>query len=57
MKTYFDTDLARDSDGVCAPVTLLRWPGMVVTGITTISGIDGWHATYVGKPLPFYGDS
>jgi len=35
-KVHLDTDLGGDIDDLCALALLLRWPGVEITGITTV---------------------
>jgi len=57
MKIHLDTDLAGDPDDVCALAMLLRWPGVEITGITTVGDIDGRRAGYVRYVLALAGRS
>jgi inosine-uridine nucleoside N-ribohydrolase len=40
VKIHLDTDLGGDIDDLCALALLLRWPGVEVTGITTVIDDD-----------------
>ena len=55
MKIHLDTDLAGDPDDVCALAMLLTWPGVEITGITTVGDIDGRRAGYVHYVLALAG--
>jgi len=57
MKIHLDTDLAGDPDDVCALAMLLKWPGVEITGITTVGDIDGRRAGYVEYVLALAGRS
>lgn len=57
MKIHLDTDLAGDPDDVCALAMLLTWPGVEITGITTVAESDGRRAGYVEYVLQLAGRS
>jgi len=57
MKIHLDTDLAGDPDDVCALAMLLKWPGVEITGITTVGDSDGRRAGYVEYVLKLAGRS
>ena len=46
-KLHLDTDLGGDIDDLCALAMLLRWPGVELTGITTVGDHEGRRAGYV----------
>jgi purine nucleosidase len=55
MKIHLDTDIGGDMDDVCALAMLLRWPGVEITGITTVAEADGRRAGYVAYVLKLAG--
>lgn len=46
MKLHLDTDLGGDIDDLCALAMLLKWPGLEITGITTVAEDRGRRAGY-----------
>jgi inosine-uridine nucleoside N-ribohydrolase len=46
-RIHLDTDIGGDMDDLCALVMLLRWPGLDITGVTTVSDENGRRAGYV----------
>lgn len=55
MKIHIDTDFAGDPDDACALAMLLGWPGVEITGVTTVADPDGRRAGYVGHLLAMAG--
>lgn len=55
MKIHLDTDIGGDMDDVCALAMLLRWPGLDITGVTTVSDDQGRRAGYVDYMLKLVG--
>ena len=51
MKLHIDTDLGGDIDDFCALAMLLRWPGVELTGITTVAEVGSKRAGYVRHVL------
>jgi inosine-uridine nucleoside N-ribohydrolase len=51
MKVHLDTDLGGDIDDLAALALLLAWPGVELTGITTVAEAGGRRAGYVGYAL------
>ncbi len=51
MKIHLDTDIGGDIDDLCALVMLLKWPGVEITGITTVAEVDSKRAGYVRHVL------
>jgi len=47
MKVHLDTDIGGDIDDLCALAMLLKWPGLEITGITTVAEEQGRRAGYV----------
>lgn len=45
-KLHLDTDIGGDIDDLCALAMLLKWPGLDLTGITTVADEDGRRAGY-----------
>ena len=43
-KIHLDTDIGGDMDDVCALAMLLKWPGLEITGVTTVSEEQGRQA-------------
>lgn len=41
MRVHLDTDFGGDTDDACALAMLLGWPGVEVTGITTVADRGG----------------
>jgi inosine-uridine nucleoside N-ribohydrolase len=54
-KIHLDTDLGGDIDDLCALALLLRWPGVEITGITTVCENDGKRAGYTRYALALEG--
>jgi Inosine-uridine preferring nucleoside hydrolase len=52
---HLDTDLGGDTDDACALVMLLGWPGVEITGITTVADPGGRRAAYVAHLLRLAG--
>ena len=46
-KIHLDTDIGGDMDDLCALAMLLKWPGLDITGVTTVSDEAGRRAGYV----------
>jgi purine nucleosidase len=46
MKVHLDTDVGGDIDDLCALALLLAWPGVQLTGITTVAEHGGKRAGY-----------
>lgn len=55
MKLHLDTDIGGDMDDLCALVLLLRWPGLEITGITTVADDGGRRAGFVRHVLALAG--
>lgn len=55
MKLHVDTDFGGDPDDACALAMLLAWPGLEITGITTVADPDGRRADYVRRLLALAG--
>ena len=55
MKVHLDTDLGGDIDDVCALALLLRWPGVELTGITTVGDDKGRRAGQTREVLRIAG--
>jgi inosine-uridine nucleoside N-ribohydrolase len=55
LKIHLDTDLGGDTDDLCALAMLLRWPGLEITGITTVAEQQGRRAGYVKYALGLAG--
>ena len=55
MRIHLDTDLGGDTDDACALVMLLGWPGVEITGITTVADPGGRRAAYVEHLLHLAG--
>ncbi len=51
MWVHLDTDIGGDIDDLCALAMLLRWPGVELTGITTVAERGGTRAGYVRHVL------
>jgi inosine-uridine nucleoside N-ribohydrolase len=47
VRIHLDTDLGGDTDDACALAMLLGWPGVEITGITTVADPAGRRAAYV----------
>jgi len=54
-KIHLDTDLGGDPDDLCALALLLAWPGVEITGITTVAEDGGRRAGYVRHALALAG--
>lgn len=57
MKIHLDTDFGGDTDDLCALAMLLEWPGVEITGITTVAEVDGRRAGQVQQALRIAGRS
>lgn len=57
MKIHLDTDFGGDTDDLCALAMLLRWPGVEITGITTVAEVVGRRAGQVQQALRISGRS
>jgi inosine-uridine nucleoside N-ribohydrolase len=55
VKIHLDTDLGGDTDDLCALALLLKWPGVVITGITTVAEDSGRRAGYTRYALALAG--
>lgn len=55
MRIHLDTDLGGDTDDACALAMLLGWPGVEITGITTVADPGGRRAGYVAYLLRLAG--
>lgn len=55
MKIHLDTDLGGDIDDLCALAMLLKWPGIEITGITTVAEENGRRAGYTRYALKLAG--
>lgn len=55
MRIHLDTDLGGDPDDACALALLLGWPGIELTGITTVLDVGGWRAAYARHVLALAG--
>ena len=51
MKVHLDTDLGGDIDDLAALAMLLKWPGVEITGITTVAEEGGRRAGYTRYAL------
>src|SRR5205823_11691259 len=54
-KIHLDTDIGGDMDDVCALAMLLRWPGLEITGVTTVAEERGRRAGYAHYVLGLAG--
>ena len=54
-KIHLDTDIGGDMDDVCALAMLLKWPGIEITGVTTVSDDQGRRAGYARYVLSLVG--
>src|SRR5712691_9480909 len=54
-KIHLDTDIGGDMDDLCALAMLLKWPGLEITGVTTVSEEQGRRAGYVHYVLSLVG--
>jgi purine nucleosidase len=55
MKIHLDTDIGGDMDDVCALAMLLKWPGVDLTGVTTVADEGGRRAGYARYMLDLMG--
>jgi len=55
MKVHLDTDIGGDLDDLCALAMLLKWPGLEITGVTTVAEEHGRRAGYVQYVLNLMG--
>lgn len=55
MRLHIDTDFAGDPDDASALALVLGWPGVDITGITTVADPDGRRAGYVRHFLDLAG--
>ncbi|HJR38974.1 MAG TPA: nucleoside hydrolase [Nocardioidaceae bacterium] len=55
MRLHIDSDLGDDPDDACALVMTLGWPGVEVSGITTVDDPDGRRADLVRELLAMLG--
>jgi purine nucleosidase len=55
VRIHLDTDLGGDTDDACALAMLLGWPGVEITGITTVADPGGNRAAYVAHLLRLAG--
>lgn len=55
MLLHIDTDFAGDPDDACALAMVLGWPGVDITGVTTVADPDGRRAGYVRHFLDLAG--
>src|SRR3954468_22945354 len=55
VKVHLDTDLGGDMDDLCALAMLLKWPGVEITGITTVADDKGRRAGYTKHALSLAG--
>jgi purine nucleosidase len=54
-RVHLDTDLGGDIDDLCALALLLRWPGVEITGLTTVTDEGGRRAGYTAAALRLAG--
>ncbi len=54
-KVHLDTDLGGDTDDLCALALLLHWPGVEITGVTTVAEDNGRRAGYTRYALAVAG--
>lgn len=54
-RIHLDTDLGSDTDDLCALAMLLGWPGVDLTGVTTVSDPDGRRAGMTAYALGLAG--
>jgi purine nucleosidase len=54
-RIHLDTDLGSDTDDLCALAMLLGWPGVELTGVTTVSDPDGRRAGMTAYALEVAG--
>jgi inosine-uridine nucleoside N-ribohydrolase len=50
-KLHLDTDIGGDIDDICALAMLLKWQGLEIVGITTVSEQNGKRAGYTQHVL------
>lgn len=55
LKVHLDTDLGGDIDDLAALAMLLKWPGVEITGITTVAEEGGRRAGYARYALRLAG--
>jgi inosine-uridine nucleoside N-ribohydrolase len=55
QKVHLDTDIGGDIDDLCALALLLRWPGVELTGVTTVAENEGRRAGYARYVLDHEG--
>jgi purine nucleosidase len=55
VRIHLDTDFGGDTDDACALAMLLGWPGVELTGITTVADRSGQRAAYVKYVLRLAG--
>lgn len=51
VKLHLDTDIGGDIDDLCALAMVLRWPGIEIVGVTTVSDDEGKRAGYARYAL------
>ena len=54
-KVHLDTDIGGDIDDLCALAMLLKWPGVELTGVTTVAEEGGRRAGYARYVLDLAG--
>jgi inosine-uridine nucleoside N-ribohydrolase len=55
MKLHLDTDIGGDIDDLAALALLLKWPGVQLTGVTTVADVAGRRAGYASYVLRLAG--
>jgi inosine-uridine nucleoside N-ribohydrolase len=55
IKVHLDTDIGGDIDDLCALAMLLAWPGVDLTGVTTVADEGGRRAGYARYALRLAG--
>jgi inosine-uridine nucleoside N-ribohydrolase len=55
VRVHLDTDIGGDVDDMCALAMLLGWPGVELTGITSVIENDGRRAGYARRALEMAG--
>jgi inosine-uridine nucleoside N-ribohydrolase len=55
LRLHLDTDLGGDLDDLCALALVLAWPGVEVTGVTTVADEGGRRAGYGRHALALAG--
>ncbi|HEV8635789.1 MAG TPA: nucleoside hydrolase [Chloroflexota bacterium] len=55
MRLHLDTDIGGDVDDLCALTMVLGWPGVEITGITTVADEGGRRAGYARRALELGG--